>query len=168
MARFFKTKLYNTSVDSGTTDAAVADKLTDSTQTNFLATVSIGDYVVAAGVVYTVTAVDSNTALSVTGGGVPNATAYTIYAGDAYTEKMFSTENIIYTVRTDEYNTDLVYKHEAADNLLTFTHPSDATSEYVVDTLNNLLSDIHSGKTYPNVVSDFVPEVVLVKGVLST
>lgn len=63
-------------VDSGTTDGAVADKLTDSTQ-NFLTTVTVGDYaVVTTGIAgYAVrtwsliTAVDSDTALTISGAG---------------------------------------------------------------------------------------------------
>jgi hypothetical protein len=170
MARFFKAKLHNVELSSGTTDGppAGADDLVDSAATFQTDGVSIGDYVVSGGVVYVVSDVPTETSLTLASGTVLDATAYEVFSATEYTERMFSTENIIYTVRTDEYNTDLVYKHEAANNLLTFTHPSDATSEHVVDTLNNLLSDIHSGKTYPNVVSNFVPEVVLVNGVLST
>jgi hypothetical protein len=172
MARFFKAKLHNVEIASGTTDGPPVDAndLVDSTA-SFLTgvpAVSVGDYVVSGGVVYVVADVPAETSLTFVSGTVADVTAYEVFSATEYTERMFSTENIIYTVRTDEYNTDLVYKHEAAANLLTFTHPSDATSEYVVDTLNNLLSDVHSGKTYPNVVSSFVPEVVLVKGVLST
>jgi len=167
MARFLKLKLYNTSVDSGTTDAATADKLTQSGQ-NFLTTVSAGDLVVAAGVVYTVSAVDSNTVLSVDGGGVPNATAFTIYAGDAYTERIVSAENVMYTSRTDAYNTVIKYNHaQAAVDTLTLTHTTDANVEYVVDTINDVLDKIHSGKTYPNVVTNLVPEVTVVTGVFS-
>ena len=170
MARFFKAKLHNVELSSGTTDSppAGADDLIDSAATFQADGVSVGDYVVSGGVVYVVSDVPAETSLTFVSGTVADATAYEVFSATEYTERMFSTENIIYTVRTDEYNTDLVYKHEAANNLLTFTHPSDATSEYVVDTLNNLLSDVHSGKTYPNVVSNFVPEVVLVTGFLST
>ena len=167
MARFLKLKLYDTSVDSGTTDAATADKLTQSGQ-NFLTTVSAGDLVVAAGVVYTVSAVDSNTVLSVDGGGVPDATAFTIYAGDAYTERIVSAENVMYTSRTDAYNTVIKYNHaQAAVDTLTLTHTTDANVEYVVDTINDVLDKIHSGKTYPNVVTSLVPEVTVVTGVFS-
>lgn len=168
MARFFKLKVYNTSVDSGTTDAATADKLTDSTQTNFLTTVSAGDIVVAAGVVYVVTAVDSNTVLSVTGGGVPDTTAYTIYAGDAYTERIFSAENVMYTSRTDAYNTVIKYNHAPASfDTLTLTHVTDASGEYVVDTIDNLLSEIHSAKRAGEVVSSLVPDVKVATAVFS-
>ena len=63
-------------VDSGTTDGAVADKLTDSTQ-NFLTTVTVGDYaVVTTGIAgypvrtwSLITAVDSDTALTISGPG---------------------------------------------------------------------------------------------------
>lgn len=167
MARFFKLKVYNTSVDSGTTDDATADKLTQSGQ-NFLTTVSAGDIVVAAGVTYTVSAVDSNTVLSVDGGGVPDATAFTIYAGDAYTERMYSVENIMYTSRTDAYNTVIKYNHaQAAVDTLTLTHTTDASVEYVVDTIDNLLSEIHSGKRQGEVVSTFAPEVKVATAVFS-
>jgi len=167
MARFIKTRLYNTSVDSGTTSAGTADKLTEAGQ-NFLTTVSAGDIVVAAGVVYTVSAVDSNTVLSVDGGGVPTLTAYTIYAGDVYTDRMFSAENIMYTSRTDAYNTVIKYNHaQAAMDTLTLTHKSDANSEYVVDSINNLLSEIHSGKRAGEVLSTLNTDVILVTGPLS-
>jgi hypothetical protein len=167
MARFFKLNVYNTSVDSGTTTAGTADKLTQSGQ-NFLTTVSAGDIVVAAGVVYVVTAVDSNTVLSVTGGGVPDATAFTIYAGDAYTERIFSAENVMFTSRTDAYNTVIRYNHaQAAADTLTLTHVTDASGEYVVDTINNLLSQIHSGKRAGEVVSSLVPVVKVATAVLS-
>jgi hypothetical protein len=167
MARFIKTRLYNTSVDSGTTSAGTDNKLTEAGQ-NFLATVSAGDIVVAAGVVYTVSAVDSNTVLSVDGGGVPTLTAYTIYAGDAYTDRMFSAENIMYTSRTDAYNTVIKYNHaQAAMDTLTLTHKSDANSEYVVDSINNLLSEIHSGKRAGEVLSTLNTDVILVTGPLS-
>ncbi len=168
MAKFFKVRLYNTSVDSGTTDAATADKLTQSGQ-NFLTTVSAGDIVVdSGGVVYTVTAVDSNTVLSVDGGGVPDATAYTIYAGDAPTDRLFNVENIMYTFRSGDKATVIKYNHaQAGFDTLTFTHKTDANTEYVVTTLDNMISDIHSGKTYPDVVTTFNPEVTIVTAVFS-
>jgi hypothetical protein len=167
MAKFFKVRLYNRSVDSGTTDAATADKLTQSGQ-NFLTTVSAGDIVVAAGVTYTVSAVDSNTVLSVDGGGVPDATAFTIYAGDVYTDRLFNVENIISTQRVDAYNTLIRYNHaQAGFDTLTFTHKTDVNSDYVVNTLNNMISDVHSGKTYPDVVTTFNPEVTIVTATFS-
>lgn len=167
MARFLKLKTYSTSVDSGTTDAATADKLTQSGQ-DFLTTVSAGDIVVAAGVSYTVSAVDSNTVLSVDGGGVPDATAYTIYAGDAYTDRIFSVENIMYTSRTDAYNTVIKYNHaQAAFDTLTLTHTTDASVEYVVDTIDGLLSQIHAGKRAGEVVSSLVPVVKVATVVFS-
>lgn len=167
MARFFKLKVYNTSVDSGTTSAGTADKLTEAGQ-NFLTTVSAGDIVVAAGVVYVVTAVDSNTVLSVSNGGVPTLTAYTIYAGDAYDNRMFSVENIMYTSRTDAYNTVIKYNHApAAVDTLTLTHTTDASAEYVVDTINNLIDEIYTGKRGSNVVSTLAPEVTVATAVFS-
>ena len=62
------------SADGGTTDGAVSGKLTDSTQ-NFETTVAVGDYVFISTAVGSfpvrsfsiVTAVDSNTALSISG-----------------------------------------------------------------------------------------------------
>ena len=87
----------NTAVaDSGTTDAATEGKLTQSGQ-NFLTTVSVGDYAIittTAGAYLNrmsakVTAVDSDTVLSVTGPGLPatgtgglsaSGTAYSIVA----------------------------------------------------------------------------------------
>lgn len=167
MSRFFKVKLYNTSVDSGTTSAGDADKLTEAGQ-NFQTTVTVGDIVVAAGVVYVVTAVDSDTVLSVSNGGVPNTTAYTIYAGDAYTERIFSAENIINTSRTDAYNTVIKYNHaQAGFDTLTFTHVTDASSTYVVDSLNNIISDIHSGKRKGEVVSTLTLDVSAATAVFS-
>lgn len=167
MARFFKLKVYNTSVDSGTTNNTATGKIKDSTQ-NFDVTVSVGDIIVAAGVSYVVTNVDSATVMSVTGAGVPDATAYTIYAGDAYTERIFSAENVMYTSRTDAYNTVIKYNHAiAALDTLTLTHATDASGEYVVDTIDNLLSQIHSGKRAGEVVSSLVPEVKVAKAVFS-
>jgi len=59
-------------VDSGTTSAAVAGKLTEVGQ-NFLTTVTVGDVIFPAGqtpdIYSTVTAVDSDTTLSITGTG---------------------------------------------------------------------------------------------------
>ena len=76
--------------DSGTTDAAVADKLTESGQ-NFLTTVTVGDIVFPTGsassVYSTVTAVDSNTALSISGTGTTlleaSSQAYKIFTSAA-------------------------------------------------------------------------------------
>lgn len=167
MARFIKIKLYDTSVDSGTTTAATADKLTQSGQ-NFLTTVKPGDYVVAAGVVYTVTAVDSDTGLSVTGGGVPDATAFVISSGSIATDRLFSVENIMLTSRTDANNTVITYNHaQAALDTLTITHTSDASGQKVVDSINELISEIFSGKRSGAVVSDLNTDAVLIRGLLS-
>jgi len=75
-------------IDSGTTTAAVAGKLTDSGQ-NFETTVSVGDIIFPAGqtpdIYSTVTAVDSDTVLSITGTGntllEASGTAFSIVAG---------------------------------------------------------------------------------------
>ncbi len=169
MARFLKIKLYNTSVDSGTTTdvPAGANDLIDAGQ-SFTTTVSPGDYVVAGGVVYVVSAIVDNENLTLESGTVSNGTAYTIYAGDAYTERIVSAENVMYTSRTDAYNTVIKYNHaQAAVDTLTLTHTTDANVEYVVDTINDVLDKIHSGKTYPEVVTNLVPEVTVVTGVFS-
>ena len=75
MEKFLKVMVPKVSVDSGTTTAGTADKLTQSGQ-NFTATVSVGDIIVDAdNNVYKVLAVDSDTVLSVDGGGVPTSKA---------------------------------------------------------------------------------------------
>lgn len=84
MNKFLKIKVPTATVtvtNSGTTTAAVVDKLTDTGGTpNFSTTVTVGDIIIDQNNdVYTVTAVDSNSVLSVDGGGVPTALTYTIY-----------------------------------------------------------------------------------------
>lgn len=76
--------------DSGTTDGAVAGKLTDSSQ-NFLTTVAVGDYVFITTAVGAfpvrsfsiVSAVDSDTALSISGAGNTGVTGLSA-SGTAY------------------------------------------------------------------------------------
>lgn len=76
--------------DSGTTDGAVSGKLTDSTQ-NFVTTVAVGDYVFITTAVGAfpvrsfsiVTAVDSDTALSISGAGNTGVTGLSA-SGTAY------------------------------------------------------------------------------------
>jgi hypothetical protein len=167
MARFIKIKLYDTSVDSGTTTAATADKLTQSGQ-NFLTTVKSGDYVIANGIVYTVTAVDSNTVLSVTGGGVPDATAFVIYSGSIVTERLFSAENIVTTTRVSENSSTIEYNHaQSGFDSLRIAHTSDASTTKVMDSINELVSEIFSGKRAGAVVSDLNTDVVLITGVFA-
>jgi len=100
--------------DSGTTDAATAGKLTQSGQ-NFLTTVSVGDYAVITTAVSgfavrtygLVTAVDSDTVLSISGTGLPatgtgglsaSGTAYSIIAAADVSKCVLSgakfTENV--------------------------------------------------------------------------
>lgn len=69
------------SVDSGTTSSTTANKLVDSTQ-NFLVTVNVGNMVFNStdSTFAYVTAVDSNTTLSLSADIVPTVKAYTIYA----------------------------------------------------------------------------------------
>jgi surface protein len=73
-----------TAVDSGTTDATTANKLVDSTQ-NFLTTVSIGDIAhnTTDGTFGKVTAIDSDTTLSVSNDVFPTGKAYVIQSSDA-------------------------------------------------------------------------------------
>jgi hypothetical protein len=166
MARFIKIKLHDTVVDSGTTTDDTADKLTQSGQ-NFLTTVEAGDMVVSAGVVYNVLAVDSNTVLSVDGGGVPDEAVFTIYSGSISTDRMFSTENLMYTTRTDENNTEVKYNHaQAAMDTLSLVHQSDASTEKVVDSMNNLVNEIFSGSRSGEVISTLNTEVKLITGTL--
>ena len=63
-----------TSVDSGTADTDTADKLEDSTQTDFIATVSIGDIAhnTTDDTYAEVTGVDSNTVLSLDSDAFPD------------------------------------------------------------------------------------------------
>jgi CxxC motif-containing protein len=75
-----------TPVDSGTTDGATSGKLTDSTQTFITAGVAVGDVIigatVAVGVTAVVTAVDSETVLSI--GGDAAAVASLEASGEAF------------------------------------------------------------------------------------
>jgi hypothetical protein len=82
MKKFLNFRVPKDVISSGTTTSGTADKLTDTGATFQTDGVSVGDVVVDAdNDVYLVTAVDSETVLSVDGNGVPTTKAYTVYDG---------------------------------------------------------------------------------------
>lgn len=104
MKKYLKIPVPRTSVavtNSGTTTSGAAGKLTDTGGTpNFSSTVSVGDIVVAGNVAYIVEAVDSNAVLSVSGGGVPTTTAYTIYAKESLLDELIPVSDVLTVVAT--------------------------------------------------------------------
>jgi hypothetical protein len=163
MARFINMKLHSTVVDSGETTGDAADKLTQSGQ-NFEETVKVGDIVVDSdGVVYNVLAVDSDTVLSVDNGGVPDETTFVIYSGSITTDRLFSVENLMYTLKGSEFNTIVKYDHLQSNvDRIIITHQSDSSTENVVDSINNLVNEIFSGTRSGEVLSTLNTDVKLI------
>ena len=113
MKKYFKLNMPRSTVtvtNSGTTTVGTANKLTDTNGTpNFDSTVSVGDIVVANNIAYVVTAVDSSSVLSVSGGGVPTTTAYVIYSGASATEELIPVSDVLTVVATSSSVLVLTY-----------------------------------------------------------
>lgn len=100
-----------TVTNSGTTTAGTADKLTDTGGTpNFTSTVAVGDIIVSGDITYVVTAVDSDSVLSVTGGGVPTTTAYTIYSGASVGAVLFPVDSFSHIDFVNSTTSELILK----------------------------------------------------------
>lgn len=162
MSKFIRANIA-TIVDSGTTTASTANKLTESGQ-DFLTTVSIGDIVwnTTDGTTATVTAVDSNTVLSLSANVVPTSKAYTIYSKNGHADQIISVNGAI-LVQQDSTTTVKV-AYESMEKRLIITHTPIASGAVTMrDAVQNQLIASQEPGSRPNVVFDLVmPSVATV------
>jgi hypothetical protein len=73
------------------------------------------------------------------------------------TDRIFSAENVITTERTAATTTAITYNHQQSGfDVCTFTHSSDASTDKVVDAINNAIIAAHGNSKRPDVVIDVV------------
>lgn len=123
MAKYLSV-LLNQSVDSGTTSSATTNKLVESGQ-NFLSTVTVGDIVVNTtdGTTTTVTAIDSNTTLSLAADIMGSTKAYTIYSATNKVEQIVNIEKAILVQQASSTTTTIALSASSAStDIITLTH----------------------------------------------
>lgn len=111
-------------VDSGTTTATTANKLTQSGQ-DFLTTVKVGDIVnnTTDSVSAVVTAVDSNTVLSISADVVPTAKAFVIYSATVTVDQIIATEGATLIQQATAGTATIAYRAGSTGaDILTITH----------------------------------------------
>lgn len=111
-------------VDSGTTTATTANKLTQSGQ-NFLTTVKVGDIVnnTTDSVSAVVTAVDSDTVLSISADVVPTAKAFVIYSATVTVDQIIAAAGAILVQQATAGTTTIAYgSGSTGADILTITH----------------------------------------------
>jgi hypothetical protein len=81
------------------------------------------------------------------------------------TDRIFSAENVITTERTAATTTVITYNHQQSGfDVCTFTHSTDASTDKVVDAINDAIIAAHGNSKRPDVVID-VDLPVAVSGV---
>ena len=123
MKKFISVPL-STVVDSGTTSATTANKLTEAGQ-NFLTTVKVGDIVqnTTDTISATVTAVDSNTVLSLSADIIPTAKAYTIYSATVKVAQILDANSALVIQQATASTTTIAYgSGSTGADILTITH----------------------------------------------
>jgi hypothetical protein len=111
-------------VDSGTTTTTTANKLTQSGQ-DFLTTVKVGDIIVNTtdSVSAVVTAVDSNTVLSISADVVPTAKAFVIYSATVTVDQIIAAEGATLVQQATLGTTTIAYRAGSTGaDILTITH----------------------------------------------
>jgi hypothetical protein len=111
-------------VDSGTTTTTTANKLVQSGQ-NFLTTVKVGDIVenTTDAVSCTVTAVDSNTVLSLSADVVPTAKAFVIYSATVTVDQILAADSALVVQQATAGTTTIAYGSGSTGvDVLTITH----------------------------------------------
>jgi hypothetical protein len=165
MSKFIRANIA-TIVDSGTTTASTANKLTESGQ-DFLTTVSVGDIVwnTTDGTTATVTAVDSNTVLSLSANVVPTSKAYTIYSKNGHTDQIISVNGAILVQQDSTTTVTVAYgSGSTGTDILTITHTPIASGAVTMrNAVQNQLIASQEPGSRPNVVFDLVmPSVATV------
>lgn len=140
MEKFLNIPVY-TLLESGTTTATTTNKLTDSSATFITNNVQVGDIVHNStdDTYTTVTAVDSETVLSV-GTGVPISKAYFIHSATIFNSQMVACDNISIIEQASVSTATITYDGPAAADVITLVHtPVGSGSEYVRDSLEDSL-----------------------------
>jgi hypothetical protein len=153
MAKFLSV-LLNDEVDSGTTTATTANKLVNSGQ-NFLSTVSVGDIIMntTSDVSAVVTAIDSNTTLSITPDVMPTGQDYVIYSYIDKTEQLIGIKDAILVKQTGTISATITMSSgSASGDVITIAHtPIAATSVSVRQAIQNALLKANDKKHEPEV-----------------
>jgi hypothetical protein len=76
-------------------------------------------------------------------------------------DRIFSAENVITTERTAATTTVITYNNIAGYDTCTFTHASDASTDKVVDAINDAIIAAHGNSKRPDVVIDVVLPVAV-------
>ena len=153
MAKYLSV-LLNDVVDSGTTSSTTANKLVESGQ-NFLSTVSVGDIIVNTtdGTSATVTAVDSNTTLSVTPDVMPTGKAYVIYSATSKTEQLIGIKDAVLVQQASTTTATIaISSGNSSTDIITLTHgPIASTAVSVRQAIQNALVKAENRKAEPQV-----------------
>lgn len=147
MAKYLSV-LLNQSVDSGTASATTSNKLVESGQ-NFLTTVSAGDLVVNTtdNTTAVVTAVDSNTTLSLSADIMANTETYVIYSATRKVEQLVNIEKAILVQQASATTATIAYSSSSAStDIVTLTHASVGTAVSVRTAIQAAILKAESAK----------------------
>lgn len=161
MANFLSIPVADT-VETGQATATTSGKLRDSTQ-DFLTTVSVGDIVYnTTDTTYaTVTAVDSDIALSIDTNIMASGEDYIIYSGTESSNRLINAKNMMLTEQTDTNNVTISYKSGASTDVVTIHHYTQATGYEMRDVLQDGFVAAHNTRTAPTVAIQLVPTKVV-------
>ena len=142
-------------VDSGTSTTTTANKLVQSGQ-DFLTTVKVGDIVqnTTDTVSATVTAVDSNTVLSLSADVVPTAKAFVIYSATVTVDQILAVDSALVVQQATASTTTIAYgSGSTGADILTVTHSTLASGAVSMRTaIQNALIESANKNSKPKTV----------------
>lgn len=145
--------------DSGTASATTANKLVEAGQ-NFVTTVAIGDVIVNTtdNTTATVTAIDSNTTLSISADIMANLETYVIYSATVKVDQIIQVTGAILVQQATASTTTIAFgSASTGTDVLTITHsPLVAGSVTMRTAVQNAITEAFNVNSKPRVVFPIV------------